>query len=82
MTGVGGMMMMLVAMVMTGPNCVTGMGEPPTSMGCGPLLALRQAMEAAVQDLTGTSSFITVGELLPLPPSQLVSCSLFLHQIW
>ena len=40
------------------------MGEPPTAMGCGPLLALRQAIEAAVQDLTGTSSFITVGELL------------------
>ena len=82
MTGVGGMMMMLVAMVMTGPECVTGMGEPPTSMGCGPLLALRQAMEAAVQDLTGTSSFITVGELLPLPPAHLVSCSLFFRHIW
>ena len=69
-------MIAFVAMVMTGPDCVTGMGEPPTSMGCGPLLALRQAMEAAVQDLMGTSSFITVGELLPLFPSPLlVSCS-------
>ena len=69
-------MIVFVAMVMTGPDCVKGMGEPPTSMGCGPLLALRQAMESAVQDLTGTSSFITVGELLPLLPlSLLVSCS-------
>ena len=82
MTGVGGMMMVLFATVMTGPDCVTGMGEPPTSMGCGPLQALRQAMEAAVQDLTGTSSFITVGELLPLPPSQLVNCFLVLHHCW
>ena len=83
MTGVSGMMMVLVVMVMTGPDCVTGMGEPPTSMGCGPLLALRQAMEAAVQDLTGTSSFITVGELLPLFPSPLlVSCSPFLLHSW
>jgi hypothetical protein len=32
-------------------------------MGCGPLLALRQAMEAAVKDLTGEDSFISVSEL-------------------
>ncbi|KAL8593330.1 hypothetical protein ACOMHN_009983 [Nucella lapillus] len=43
-----------------GINSSKAVGEPPSSMGCGPLLALRQAMQAAVHDLGGSAAFITV----------------------
>ncbi|PVD23365.1 hypothetical protein C0Q70_16633 [Pomacea canaliculata] len=35
-------------------------GEPPTALGVGVLLALKQSMEDAQKDLTGSSSFIPV----------------------
>lgn len=36
------------------------------SLACGPLLALKQSMEAARMDLTGSSGFIPVGGSLSL----------------
>lgn len=41
--------------------CRPASGEPPTALGVGVLLALKQSMEDAQKDLTGSSSFIPVG---------------------
>ncbi|XP_076461928.1 uncharacterized protein LOC143294357 [Babylonia areolata] len=43
-----------------GITSAKAVGEPPIALGCGPLLALRQAMEEAVYDLTGSPTFVTV----------------------
>ncbi|KAK7111653.1 xanthine dehydrogenase-like [Littorina saxatilis] len=52
-----------------GVNSSKAVGEPPVAMGCGPLLALRQSMEAAVKDLTGSSPFIEIES--PMTPEKI-----------
>lgn len=45
---------------------ISASGEPPTGLSVAAMLAIKQSVENAQQDLTGSSSFIPAGEFFVL----------------
>ena len=41
---------------------ISASGEPPTGLSVAAMLAIKQSVEDAQQDLTGSSSFVPVGK--------------------